>query len=159
MPEQILSLQHDAAPVETHPISASVHVQPIAEATLAGRDQYIDALCKSVAILAEQTSRMTEKMEALEYAATRRFDWGAFFHTIAKWVKLFICIGLDLFDFTFGRLIGLGIGVDIGSALICMAMWGKGGAWAFWELLDITEQFDAFVPTCTIIAIRSWDNN
>ena len=88
------------------------------------------------------------------------FDWAALRRTAAKWAKLFICICLDLFDFTFGRLLGFGIGVEIGSACICMALWGwRSGIWAFWELIDMTEQFDGFIPTCTIIAIRSWNND
>ena len=83
----------------------------------------------------------------------------AFGRLFWKFTKLGICIGLDIFDGIFGRLLGFGIAVDVGCALICAALWGKRGWWALWEVADITEQLDAFVPTCTIIALRSWNDN
>jgi hypothetical protein len=83
----------------------------------------------------------------------------AFGRLFWKFVKLFICMGMDFFDFTVGRLLGFGIAVDVGCALICSALWGKRGLWALWEVADITEQLDAFIPTCTIIALRSWNEN
>jgi hypothetical protein len=83
----------------------------------------------------------------------------AFGRLFWRFVKLGICIGLDIFDGIFGRLLGFGIAVDVGCALICAALWGKRGWWALWEVADITEQLDAFIPTCTIIALRSWNDN
>jgi hypothetical protein len=83
----------------------------------------------------------------------------AFGRLFWKFAKLGICVGLDLFDGIFGRLLGFGIAVDVGCALICSALWGKRGLWALWEVADITEQLDAFIPTCTIIALRSWNDN
>jgi hypothetical protein len=83
----------------------------------------------------------------------------AFGRGLWKFAKLGICIGMDIFDGVFGRLLGFGIAVDIGCALICAALWGKRGWWALWEVADITEQLDAFIPTCTIIALRSWNDN
>ena len=69
------------------------------------------------------------------------------------WVKFAICIGCDLFDMTIGRLlIGVGIFTDVVSALILFALWGPLGLLAVWEAADLTEQFDGFVPTNTLIA-------
>jgi hypothetical protein len=72
-----------------------------------------------------------------------------------------ICIGLDIFDFTFGRILGFGIAVDVGSALIAMALWGMGwrSLWSAPELFDLTEQIDGFLPSCTFIALAAWGND
>ena len=78
-----------------------------------------------------------------------------------KCTKLGICIGLDAFDFTFGRLLGFGIAVDVGSALIAMGLWGVGwrSLWSMPELFDLTEQIDGFLPSCTFIALAAWGND
>jgi hypothetical protein len=78
-----------------------------------------------------------------------------------KFTKLGICIGLDIFDFTFGRILGFGIAVDVGSALIAMALWGMGwrSLWSAPELFDLTEQIDGFLPSCTFIALAAWGND
>ena len=85
----------------------------------------------------------------------------AFWRGLWKFVKLGICVGLDIFDFTFGRIFGFGIAVDVGSALIAMALWGIGwrNLWSVPELLDLTEQIDGFLPSCTIIALAAWKNH
>ena len=70
-------------------------------------------------------------------------------------VKIAICVGLDILDFTIGRVPGIGIGFDLGLAIVAASMWGKRGWWHLWEVIDITEQFDAFAPTCTLIALSA----
>jgi hypothetical protein len=86
---------------------------------------------------------------------------GSLFGIFWKLLKLLICIGLDIFDFTFGRILGFGIAVDVGSALIAMALWGMGwrSLWSVPELFDLTEQVDGFLPSCTFIALAGWRNN
>lgn len=79
-------------------------------------------------------------------------------HGFWKCCKLGICILLDMADFFIGRLLGFGIVFDIGCALIATALWGRKGLWAFWEVFDITEQIDAFIPTCTLIALAAWND-
>lgn len=70
--------------------------------------------------------------------------------------KLFICIMVDLFDFTIGRLLfvvpfaGEAIGVGVAYALFGNIAF----AYAV-EILDPTEQLDGFVPTATIIAFMA----
>lgn len=69
-------------------------------------------------------------------------------------MKLFIATCVDFFDFTFGRLLfatpfaGEVIGIAIGYA-----MFGPKAFFYGLEALDPTEQFDAFIPTCTLIAL------
>ena len=48
--------------------------------------------------------------------------------------------------------------LDLGCALIAAALWGKRGWWCLLEVLDITEQIDGFVPSCTLVALRSWND-
>lgn len=67
-------------------------------------------------------------------------------------------MSLDFLDFTIGRLLGFGIAFDLGCWLIAAAMWGHRSWWSLWEVVDITEQIDGFIPTCTIIALRSWND-
>jgi hypothetical protein len=94
--------------------------------------------------------------------AWRTMDGGAsLLGFLWKLCKLAICIGLDIFDFTFGRILGFGIAVDVGSALIAMALWGMGwrSLWSVPELFDLSEQIDGFLPSCTFIALAAWRNN
>ena len=70
--------------------------------------------------------------------------------------KLLIAIVIDLIDFTFGRLFGLGLFIDVASAAIAFVLWGWPGLFALWELLDPSDQVDGFVPTMTFIAISQW---
>lgn len=68
-------------------------------------------------------------------------------------LKFAICIIADIFDFTVGRLL-LGVGTvgDVLGAVVLFILWGPKGLFAIWEAFDVTEQFDGFIPTNTIIA-------
>lgn len=73
------------------------------------------------------------------------------------WIlKLIVCMVYDFLDFTVGRtmfpipLIGEIIGVSM-----CCAMFGKAGMFYGLEAIDMTEQFDGFIPTATIIALKN----
>ena len=93
-------------------------------------------------------------------AANRVLDGvGVGWRLLWKSVKLGICIGMDVLDFTVGRMLGFGIFFDLGCAMIATALWGKRGWWALLEGVDITEQIDGFIPTCTIIALTSWHDD
>lgn len=91
---------------------------------------------------------------APEYPAPAAGLW----RTVKKCFKLGVCLMLDILDFTVGRILGFGIVFDIGCALIAVALWGHKGWWALLEVVDITEQLDGFVPTCTIIALTAWND-
>ncbi len=69
------------------------------------------------------------------------------------WAKFAICIVFDLIDMTIGRLLlGVSLLTDVGNALIMFLLWGPIGLLAAWETLDVSEQFDGFVPTNTLLA-------
>ncbi len=70
------------------------------------------------------------------------------------WIKLFVCVLIDLFDFTIGRLLFVVpfAGELVGIALT-YAMFGKSAFYYGLEALDFTEQVDGFIPTATIIAL------
>ena len=75
---------------------------------------------------------------------------------LPHWLKIGICIGCDLFDMTIGRLLlGVSIFTDVVSALVMFLFWGPIGLLAIWEAADITEQFDGFIPTNTLIALAA----
>jgi hypothetical protein len=70
--------------------------------------------------------------------------------------KFAVCIAVDLFDFTIGRLLFSVpfVGEVIGCA-ICASMFGWGGVFYGLEAIDFTEQLDGFIPTATIIALAN----
>ena len=90
---------------------------------------------------------------------TAALPWRSIGRMAVKFFKLGIAMFLDLLDFTIGRLLGFGIFFDLGCALITAALWGKRGWWCLLEVLDITEQIDGFIPSCTLIALRSWNED
>lgn len=68
-------------------------------------------------------------------------------------IRLAISIALDLFDFTVGRvLIGVPWEEGAGAALATI-LWGPAGIAYLLELIDVTEQIDAFIPTATLIGL------
>lgn len=75
------------------------------------------------------------------------------------WAKFAVCLGFDLFDFTVGRLmLGVSVFGELATAAVLFVLWGPKGLLALWELIDVTEQFDGFVPTSTLIAIAAHRN-
>lgn len=67
-------------------------------------------------------------------------------------LKVAVSAGLDVIDLVAGMIPGVGHAMEFVSVGICCAMWGKKGAWALLELIDVTGVGDAFVPTCSLIA-------
>ncbi|MEM9234851.1 MAG: hypothetical protein AAGA69_11535 [Pseudomonadota bacterium] len=67
--------------------------------------------------------------------------------------KLIAAILLDVLDFTVGRIVGLGTVMDLALGLIGFALFGWKGLFQLWELVDVTDQADGFVPTLTLIAL------
>lgn len=73
-------------------------------------------------------------------------------------IKLLICIVWDILDFIgLVPLVGLvfGTATDFISGFLAIALFGPVGVTAFWELADVTNVADSFVPTLTIIAFIS----
>jgi len=67
--------------------------------------------------------------------------------------KLVLAIVLDVLDFTIGRIPGFELVFDVILGVAAVAMWGRAGLFAFWELADPTGQLDGFAPTMTLIAL------
>ena len=67
--------------------------------------------------------------------------------------KLVVAIVLDILDFTVGRVAGFGSVFDAIMGVTAVILWGWPGLFAFWELVDPTDQADGFVPTMTLIAL------
>lgn len=108
------------------------------------------ALTSGVTLLLQTVGVIAEHVAAL--------PWSDIWQTGKKFLKLGICVYMDFLDFFIGRFLGFGLLFDVGCACICAALWGKRGWWALWEIVDITEQVDGFLPTCTMIALRSWND-
>lgn len=68
-------------------------------------------------------------------------------------IRMVIAIIFDILDITIGRIPGFGILFDFMGGFLAIALWGLPGVLAFWELIDITEQGDAEIPTMTLIGI------
>lgn len=71
-------------------------------------------------------------------------------------IKLIIAILLDIADFIIGRIPGWGTAFDFVLALIGYLMFGPKGLIQLWEVVDLTDQADGFVPTLTLIALADW---
>jgi hypothetical protein len=69
------------------------------------------------------------------------------------WIRLGLSIAIDVLDFTVGRLL-IPIPWEEGvGALILSLLWGPAGLLYLTELVDFTEQFDAFIPMATLIGL------
>ena len=68
-------------------------------------------------------------------------------------LRLAASVVIDLLDFTIGRLlIPVPWEEGVGAAALFL-LWGPAGLAYLWELADMTEQFDAFIPTATLIGL------
>lgn len=68
-------------------------------------------------------------------------------------IRLAFSIVIDIFDFTLGRLPIFGSVTEGVGSIVLFAMWGPAGLVNLLELFDVTEQFDAFIPTATLVAL------
>ena len=67
--------------------------------------------------------------------------------------RLAISVIMDPADFTLGRIPILGTVEDGVGGVVATALWGRAGLAYFWELADITDQIDGFIPTATLIGL------
>jgi hypothetical protein len=67
--------------------------------------------------------------------------------------KLVIAVMIDLIDFTAGRVIGFGTAFDVLSTAFAVALFGWKGLIQAWEVVEVTDQIDGFVPTLTLLAL------
>lgn len=69
-------------------------------------------------------------------------------------IRLIGCVIFDIIDF-FIRIPGLGTIYDLIGIPVAYYLVGPMGIFYAWELLDITDQLDGFIPTMTILYIIS----
>ena len=73
--------------------------------------------------------------------------------------KLIICVAYDFLDFTVGRvLFPIPFLGEIIGCIICIHLFGRDGMIYALEAIDVTEQFDGFIPMATIIALKNKPN-
>jgi hypothetical protein len=68
-------------------------------------------------------------------------------------LRLAFSIVIDLFDLTLGRIPVFGSVTEGIGTVVLVALWGPAGLLNLWELLDISDQADSFVPTATLVAL------
>lgn len=69
------------------------------------------------------------------------------------WVRMLIALAIDAFDATLGRALPL-VPWEEGFVVLLLApLWGWASLAYLWELADLTEQIDGFVPTATMIGL------
>lgn len=68
-------------------------------------------------------------------------------------LRLALSAAIDLIDFSFGRVPLIGSVSEGAGAAVLFLLWGPAGLVYLWELADITEQADAFIPTATLIGL------
>jgi hypothetical protein len=74
-------------------------------------------------------------------------------------IRLGLSIAIDLIDLTLGRIPILGTAYEGVSSIALFFLWGPAGLANLWEVADITDQFDAFIPTATLIGLYiGWKN-
>lgn len=70
------------------------------------------------------------------------------------WWKLLIALAVDGFDFTIGRfLVPVPYAGELIGTTVAVLLFGWKGLFYLLEAIDPTEQVDAFIPTCTLIAL------
>lgn len=69
------------------------------------------------------------------------------------YIRLGICVAIDLFDLTFGRVPIFGSVTEGIGSLVLMLLWGPLGLTYLWEVADFTDQIDSFIPSATIIGL------
>ncbi len=67
--------------------------------------------------------------------------------------RLALSIVIDLFDFTLGRIPIFGSVTEGVGSVVLLALWGPAGLAYLWELVEVSDQADSFVPTATLIAL------
>lgn len=68
-------------------------------------------------------------------------------------LRLALSAGIDLFDFTVGRGLFLVPWEEGVGAAALLPLWGWAGLLYLVEFADLTEQFDGFIPTATLIGL------
>lgn len=73
-----------------------------------------------------------------------------------NWWRFAVSIAWDGVDFIIGRLPLIGIIVDVTGVFIAVWLWESRGWFAGLEVLEVTDQVDAWVPSVTLIGLSHW---
>lgn len=68
-------------------------------------------------------------------------------------LRLALSVVIDLFDLTLGRIPIFGSVTEGVGTIVLVAIWGPVGLIYLWELVDLTDQADSFIPTATLVAL------
>jgi len=68
-------------------------------------------------------------------------------------LRLAFSVLIDVLDFTLGRIPIFGTVTDGVGTLVLFLLWGKAGLAYAWEVIDVTDQLDGFIPSATLIAL------
>ena len=68
-------------------------------------------------------------------------------------VRLALSVMVDLLDFTVGRALFAIPWEEGAGAALATVLWGPVGIAYLFELIDLTEQIDAFIPMTTLIGL------
>lgn len=71
-------------------------------------------------------------------------------------IAIIISLIWDFLDFTIGRIPAFGTLFDIVGTFLAIMLYGSMGTIALWEILDITDQLDAEIPTLTAIGLLTY---
>jgi hypothetical protein len=69
------------------------------------------------------------------------------------YLRLALSVAIDLFDLTLGRIPIFGSVTEGVGTIVLVALWGPAGLVNLWELFDLTDQADSFIPTATLVAL------
>jgi hypothetical protein len=69
------------------------------------------------------------------------------------YLRLALSVVIDIVDFTAGRAMFLVPWEEGVGAGVLFFLWGPAGLVYLWELADVTEVFDGFIPTATLIGL------
>ena len=74
-------------------------------------------------------------------------------------VRLAISLAIDLFDTLLGRLPIFGTVTEGIGSVVLYFLWGPAGLAYLWELADVTDQLDGFIPTATLMGLYVGSRN
>lgn len=72
-----------------------------------------------------------------------------------NWWRVAIGVAYDVYDFTIGRIPVLGSFTDTAAAFLSLVLWGVKSPTSYiqaLEVLDVTDQLDAQLPSMTLTA-------
>lgn len=79
-------------------------------------------------------------------------DWDHMTRRGFYW-RLALSVAIDVMDFTMGRIPIFGTVTDGVGTLVLYLLWGPAALVNLWEVADVTDFVDGFIPTATLVAL------